>query len=168
MAQLLDSSHPSWRNLGSMWPWHAMTLKKGYRSRPFLGSIYAVFSTAIPGFWMILVARWRHDSYFMLFPYEGCSCTCGYSNAINHTCLMVGIPPIKMVMNGGCFIIAIPTWHVYKDLIVYCNAEAKGLGQLLQKTDLVMRLDTEVSEKWSCGAADEICRNVMKLAWNWR
>ena len=34
---------------------------------------------------------------------------CGYSNAINHAFLMVGIPTIKMVMNGGWFTIAIPT-----------------------------------------------------------
>ena len=27
--------------------------------------------------------------------------SCGYSNVINHLFLMVGIPPIKMVMNGG-------------------------------------------------------------------
>ena len=34
---------------------------------------------------------------------------CGYSNVINHPFLIVNIPPIKMVMNGGWFIIAIPT-----------------------------------------------------------
>ena len=35
--------------------------------------------------------------------------SCWYSNVINHPFLMVNIPPIKMVMNGGWFIIAIPT-----------------------------------------------------------
>ena len=33
---------------------------------------------------------------------------CAYSNVISYPFLMVGIPPIKIVMTGGWFIIAIP------------------------------------------------------------
>ena len=34
---------------------------------------------------------------------------CGYSNAINSPFLMVGIPPIKMMIRGMVYDIAIPT-----------------------------------------------------------
>ena len=37
---------------------------------------------------------------------------------INHPFVMVGIPPIKMVMNGGLFITAIPTLTMVITIII--------------------------------------------------
>ena len=55
---------------------------------------------------------------------------CGYSNAINHQFLMVGIPPIKMVMNGEWFMTLL---YQHYQRVKFCNLQDSKLTSHLRE-----------------------------------